>query len=111
MDLPEDAVCLKLYVGETDRHLHQPLYEAIVMKARELQLAGATVTRGVMGFGASSRIHSAKVISLSMDLPFIIEIVDSETKINEFLPVLSEMMNGGLATIEKLRVVHYRPKK
>lgn len=111
MDLPEDAVCLKLYIGETDRYNHQALYQAIVMKAREMQLAGATVIRGTMGFGASSRIHCAKVLNLSMDLPVIVEIVDSETKINEFLPVLNEMMNGGLATIEKLRVVRYRTKK
>lgn len=111
MEIPEEAVCLRVYIGETDRHQHQPLYEALVAKAREMQLAGATVNRGMLGFGASSRIHSAKVLSLSLDLPVVVEFIDSEAKINEFLPFLSEMMNGGLATLEKIRVVHYRPKK
>jgi PII-like signaling protein len=108
MELPEDALLLRIFIGESDRHGHKPLYEAIVLKAREMQLAGATVLRGPMGYGASSRIHTAKIIQLSMDLPFIVEIVDTEEKINGFLPVLDEMMSGGLVTLEKARVIHYR---
>ena len=107
MDLPEDALLLRIFIGESDRHRHRPLYEAIVLKAREMNLAGATVLRGPMGYGASSRIHTAKIIQLSMDLPFIVEIVDTEEKINGFLPVLDEMMNGGLITLEKARVMRY----
>ena len=108
MELPEDALLLRIFIGESDRHGHKPLYEAIVLKAREMQLAGATVLRGPMGYGASSQIHTAKIIQLSMDLPFIVEIVDTEEKINGFLPVLDEMMSGGLVTLEKARVIHYR---
>jgi PII-like signaling protein len=111
MELPEDALLLRIFIGESDRYRHKPLYEAIVLKARELHLAGATVLRGPMGYGASSRIHTAKIIQLSMDLPFIVEIVDTEEKINGFLPVLDEMMNGGLVTLEKARVIHYAPGK
>ena len=111
MDLPEDALLLRIFIGESDRHGDRPLYEAIVLKARELNLAGATVLRGPMGFGASSRIHTAKIIQLSVDLPLIVEIVDTEEKINGFLPVLDEMMNGGLVTLEKARVIHYAPNK
>jgi uncharacterized protein len=109
MELPEDALLLRIFIGESDRHGHKPLYEAIVLKAREMHLAGATVLRGPMGYGASSRIHTAKIIQLSMDLPLIVEIVDTEEKINGFLPVLDEMMNGGLVTLEKARVIHYGP--
>ena len=109
MELPEDALLLRIFIGESDRHGHKPLYEAIVLKARELNLAGATVLRGPMGYGASSRIHTAKIIQLSMDLPLVVEIVDTEEKINGFLPVLDEMMNGGLVTLEKARVIHYGP--
>ncbi|PYK41081.1 MAG: hypothetical protein DME60_05195 [Verrucomicrobia bacterium] len=90
---------------------HQPLYEAIVMKARERHLAGATVLRGPMGFGAASRIHTAKILRLSLDLPIVIEIVDSEVKLNEFLPDLERMMGGGLVTLEKIKVIHYRHNK
>jgi PII-like signaling protein len=111
MELPEDALLLRIFIGESDRHGHKPLYEAIVLKAREMHLAGATVLRGPMGYGASSRIHTAKIIQLSMDLPFIVEIVDTEEKINGFLPVLDEMMSGGLVTLEKARVIHYRADK
>lgn len=99
---------LRIFIGESDRYKHQPLYEAIVMKARELQLAGATVLRGPMGFGKSSRLHTAKILRLSMDLPIVIEIVESEEKVNAFLPVLDEMMGGGLVTLEKAKVIHYR---
>ena len=99
---------LRIFVGERDRWEHQPLYEAIVLKARETHLAGATVLRGPMGFGKSSRLHTAKILRLSMDLPLVIEIVDSEEKINAFLPVLDKMMKGGLVTLEKVRVIDYR---
>src|SRR5215472_7486447 len=115
MQIPEDAVLLRIFIGESDRHRHQPLYEAIVLKAREMQLAGATVLRGPMGFGASSHLHTAKILRLSMDLPVVIEIVDSEQKINSFLPTLDAMMGGGMVTLEKVKVLHYRanpePKK
>ncbi len=108
MTLPEDAMLLRIFIGESDRWNHQPLYEAIVLKARELHLAGATVLRGPMGFGATSRIHTAKILRLSMDLPMVIEIVDSEEKVNAFLPALDEMMGGGLVTLEKVKVIRYR---
>src|SRR4029450_4166193 len=111
MQLPEDAVLLRIYVGESDRWQHQPLYEAIVLKARELHLAGATVLRGPMGFGAASRIHTAKILRLSMDLPIVIEIVDSAEKVAAFLPDLEEMIGGGLVTLEKIKVIHYRSQK
>lgn len=108
MHIPHEAMLLRVFIGESDRWHHQPLYEAIVMKAREMHLAGATVLRGPMGFGKSSRMHTAKIIRLSFDLPLVIEIVDSEEKINTFLPVLDEMMKGGLVTLEKARVIDYR---
>lgn len=108
MNLPHDAMLLRIFIGESDRWKHQPLYEAIVLKARELHLAGATVLRGPMGFGKSSRLHTAKILRLSMDLPLVIEIVDSEEKLNAFLPVLDEMMKGGLVTLEHVRVIDYR---
>jgi len=111
MQLPEDAVLLRIYLGESDRWQHQPLYEAIVLKARELHLAGATVLRGPMGFGAASRIHTAKILRLSMDLPIVIEIVDTDDKLQELLPFLDEMMGGGLVTLEKIKVIHYREGK
>lgn len=99
---------LRIFLGESDRWNHQPLYEAIVLKARELHLAGATVLRGPMGFGKSSRLHTAKILRLSMDLPLVIEIVDSEANINAFLPVLDDMMKGGLVTLERVKVIDYR---
>jgi PII-like signaling protein len=110
MQIPHDAVLLRIFIGESDRWHHQPLYEAIVLKAREMHLAGATVLRGPMGFGKSSRLHTAKILRLSMDLPLVIEIVDSEEKINEFLPVLDEMMGGGMLTLEKVKCLEYRGK-
>jgi len=110
MQIPRDALLLRIFIGESDRWKHQPLYEAIVLKAREMQMAGATVLRGPMGFGKSSRLHTAKILRLSMDLPLVIEIVDSEEKVNGFLPVLDEMMEGGLLTIEKVKVIDYRGK-
>jgi PII-like signaling protein len=107
MQLPQDAVQLRIYLGESDRCEHQPLYEAIVLKAREANLAGATVLRGPTGFGQSSRLHTAKILRLSTDLPLVIEIVDAEDKINAFLPTLEKMMGGGLVTLEKVKVIHY----
>jgi PII-like signaling protein len=111
MDIPTESQLLRIFIGESDRHDGKPLYEAIVLKARELHLAGATVLRGAMGFGPSSRIHTAKILRLSIDLPLIIEIVDSEDKINSFLPVLDGMMGGGLVTLESVKVIHYRTPK
>lgn len=108
MHLPHDAMLLRVFIGESDRWHHQPLYEAIVLKAREMHMAGATVLRGPMGFGKSSRLHTAKILRLSMDLPLVIEIVDTEENINKFLPVIDEMMKGGLVTLEKARVIDYR---
>jgi PII-like signaling protein len=108
MQIPQEAMLLRIFLGESDRWHHQPLYEALVLKARELHLAGATVLRGPMGFGKSSLLHTAKILRLSLDLPLVIEIVDTEEKINGFLPWLDEMMKGGLVTLEKVRVLHYR---
>ena len=108
MELPPESLLLRIFIGESDRRGGNPLHEAIVLKARELHLAGATVLRGALGFGKSSRLHTTKILRLSIDLPLIIEIVDSEEKINAFLPVLDGMMSGGLVTLEKVRVIHYR---
>jgi PII-like signaling protein len=108
MQIPQDAMLLRIFIGESDRWHHQPLYEAIVLKARESHLAGATVMRGPMGFGKSSRLHTSKILRLSMDLPLVIEIVDSEEKIRAFLPLLDGMISGGLVTLEKVQVIHYR---
>ena len=108
MQIPTDAVLLRIFLGESDRWEHIPLYEAIVMAARAAHLAGATVLRGPMGFGKSSRLHTAKILRLSVDLPLVIEIVDSEEKINAFLPRREQMMGGGLVTLEKVKVLHYR---
>ena len=107
MHLPHEAMLLRIFIGESDRWHHQPLYEAIVLKARELHLAGATVLRGPMGYGKSSRLHTAKILRLSMDLPLVIEIVDAADKLNAFLPPLKQMVGGGLVTLEKIQVVHY----
>lgn len=108
MTLPTESLLLRIFVGESDRCEGRPLYEAIVLKARAAGLAGATVLRSPMGFGATSRLHTAKILRLSADLPMIVEIVDDETKINDFLPVLDGIMGGGLVTLEKVRVLHYR---
>jgi len=111
MQIPEDAVLLRIFVGESDRYGHQPLYEAIVLKAREMQMAGATVLRGPMGFGKSSHLHTAKILRLSMDLPMVMETVDSEEKVNAFLPVLDGVMSGGLVTLEKAKVIRYQDQR
>jgi uncharacterized protein len=107
MQVPVNALLLRIFIGENDRQDHRPLYEAIVLKARELHLAGATVLRGPMGFGHSSRLHTAKILRLSEDLPVVIEIVDRKEKIDEFLPVLDGMMGSGLITLEEVRVLQY----
>lgn len=111
MQLPETATRLRIYVGESDRHDGHPLYEAIVLRARETGLAGATVLRSPMGFGASSRLHTAKILRLSEDLPMIVEIVDRPDRIDAFLPTLETMMDGGLITLDEVRVVHYAGRK
>jgi PII-like signaling protein len=108
MNIPEDGYLLRIFVGESDRHGHRPLYESIVLQAREAGLAGATVLRGVMGFGKHSILHTAKILRLSEDMPMIIEIVDSLDNIEKFLPVLDDLIKDGLVTIEKVRVIHYR---
>ena len=110
MQIPKQALLLRIFIGEDDKFGGSPLYEAIVLKARELHLAGATVLRGPMGFGASSRLHTTKILRLSEDLPLVIEIVDSEDKINGFLPTFDQMMTSGLSTLEKVQVLQYGAK-
>ncbi len=107
MKLEGEGCLLRIYIGELDKWHHQPLYEAIVVKARQMGLAGATVLRGPMGFGAHSRLHTAKILRLSEDLPIIVEIVDKEEKINAFLPEMDRMVRDGLITLEKVRVIKY----
>ena len=107
MQIPKQATLLRVFVGEDDRDGHQPLYQAIVLKAREMHLAGATVLRGPMGYGHSSRLHTATILRLSEDLPVVVEIIDSEERINAFLPVLDGMMTSGLITLERVEVLQY----
>src|SRR5882757_5063752 len=107
MQIPKQAVLLRIFIGEDDKFGSSPLYEAIVLKARESHLAGATVIRSPMGFGKSSRLHTSKILRLSEDLPLIVEIVDSEDNINRFLPILDGMMSSGLITLEKVQVLQY----
>lgn len=108
MMIPEDGCLLRIFVGESDHHGGKPLYEWLVLKAREAGLAGATVLRGIEGFGAHSRLHTAKILRLSEDLPIVIEIVDAAEKIEAFMPVVDEAIDEGLATIERVRVRFYR---
>ena len=108
MKLPEEGTLLRIMIGENDQYQNKPLYEQIVFRARELNLAGATVLRGVLGFGADSRIHTAKVLRLSEDLPIVIEIVDTEEKLSALIPFLDETVKEGLITMEKVRVIKYR---
>lgn len=110
MQIPNQAVLLRIFIGESDHFDGKPLYETIVMTARERHLAGATVLRGPMGFGKSSRLHTSKILRLSEDLPLLIEIVDSEDNINAFLPILDGMMSSGLITLEKVQVLQYGTK-
>ena len=111
MNLPEEGYLLRVFIGESDKSGHRPLYEEIVLKAREAGLAGATVLRGVMGFGKNSILHTAKILRLSEDLPMIVEIVDSLEKVEAFVPTLDEMIKDGLVTIEKVRVIHYKSSR
>jgi hypothetical protein len=107
MQVPRDAVLLRIFLGEDEKSGHLPLYEAIVLKAREMHIAGATVLRGAVGFGHSSRIHTTKILRLSQDLPIVIEIVDAEEKINALVQVLNGMIGSGLVTLEKVKVLQY----
>jgi PII-like signaling protein len=108
MQIPTEATLLRIFIGESDRWENRPLYEAIVLKAREAHLAGATVLRGPMGFGKSSRLHTSKILRLSTDLPIVIEIVDGEAKISAFLPALDGMIGSGLVTTQRVNVIEYR---
>ena len=108
MKLPSEAQLLRIFIGESDKHRGRPLHEAIVEEARRRGLAGATVLRGFLGFGANSRIHTAKILRLSEDLPVVIEIVDSPERIEAFLPDLDELITDGLVTLERVRVIAYR---
>jgi len=108
MKLPSEAELLRIFIGESDKHHGRPLYEVIVEEARRRGLAGATVLHGTTGFGASSRIHTAKILRISEDLPMVIEIVDKPERIAEFLPVLDEIVTEGLVTLERVRVISYR---
>ena len=108
MKLPEDGKLLRIFVGESDRCGDRPLYEAVTLKARELGLAGATVLRGIMGFGADSRMHTAKLLELSEDLPVVIELVDTGANLEKLMPFLDENVKEGLITLEDVKVVKYR---
>jgi hypothetical protein len=109
MEMPRQAKLLRIFVGESDHYAGRPVYEAIVEEARRLGLSGATVLRGTLGYGAHSRIHTAKLLRLAEELPMVIEIVDREEKINQFLPELDKMIGEGLVTLEKVEVLVYRP--
>ncbi len=110
MHIPEEGMLLRVFIGESDQYKGKALYEQIVLRARELNLAGATVLRGIMGFGADSRVHTAKLLRLSEDLPVVIELVDSEENLNKLLPFLDETVEEGLITLEKMCVIKYRHK-
>ena len=110
MKISEDGQLLRIFIGESDRWHGKPLYEAIILKAREMGIAGATMLRGLMGFGAASRIHTAKILRLSQDMPIVIEIVDSADKIDSLLPIVDEMVQEGMVTVERVRVIQYRHK-
>ena len=107
MQVPKDAMLLRIFLGESDKAGHRPLYEEIVLKAREAHLAGATVLRGPMGFGHSSRLHTAKILRLSEDLPMVVELVDAEDKIRAFLDSIEPIMGAGLVTLERVQVLRY----
>lgn len=107
MTLPQEAMLLRIFLGERDRHGGRPLYEAIVAKARELKLAGATVLRGPMGYGRNAHIHRANLLDISEDLPVVVEIVESEANLDRLLPELHGMMGSGLVTLEKVKVIRY----
>jgi uncharacterized protein len=107
--LAGERTLMRIFIGESDKYHGRPLYEALLLALRERGLAGATVLRGVAGFGASSRIHTDKVLRLSLDLPMVIEVVETEEQVQAVLPVLDEMIGGGLITLERVRVILYRP--
>ena len=115
MEINKDAKLLRIFIGESDKHYGKPVYEEIVLKAREFGLAGATVNKGIMSYGANSKIHTAKLLTLSEDLPIVIEIVDNLEKIEIFIPVVNEIFEttniGGLVTIEKVEIIKYRSNK
>ena len=111
MNISDEGQMLRVYVGESDRWQGKPLYEAIVLKAREMGIAGATALRGIMGFGAASRIHTSKILRLSEDLPVVVEIVDSAQKIAQLLPEIESMVQEGLVTLESVRMHQYRSEK
>ena len=111
MELPKDAMLLRIFFGERDRLDGKPLYEAIVKEARQAHMAGATVLRGPMGYGHSTRVHRSSFLDISEDLPIVIEIVDTLEKIDGFLPVLDGMMKSGLVTLEKVQVLTYGPNE
>lgn len=111
MKIPEEGQLLRIFIGESDRWQGKPLYEAVILKAREMGIAGATMLRGMMGYGAASRIHTAKILRLSVDLPIVVEIVDSAEKITTLLPTIEEMVQEGLVTLENVRVLQYRSGK
>jgi len=111
MKIPEEGYLLRIFIGESDRWEGAPLYEALVYKARADGLAGATVLRGLMGFGAQSRIHTAKILRLSEDLPIVVEVVDSLEKVERFSEAISPMITDGMVTLEKARVIKYRHKE
>ena len=111
MKIPQNGVLIRIFIGESDRYKDMLLYEAIIKEARKLNIAGATVTRGIMGFGATSRIHTSKIMRLSEDMPIIIEIVDAEEKISNLMPFLDENVKEGLITMENVRVIKYRYHK
>jgi len=107
MQIPSEGQLLRIFIGESDHHEGKPLYEALVLAAREHGIAGATMLRGLMGYGATSRIHTAKILRLSEDLPVVVEIVDSPEKIAAFLPIVESMVRGGLVTLERVQVLRY----
>jgi PII-like signaling protein len=111
MKISEDGQLLRIFIGESDTWHGKPLYEAIILKSREMGIAGATMLRGMMGYGAASRIHTAKILRLSEDLPIVIEIVDSADKIDALLPLIDEMVDEGMITLERVRVIKYRHRE
>lgn len=111
MKIPQEGCLLRVFIGESNTWHGRPLYEAIVLKAREMHLAGATVLRGLMGYGASSRLHTAKVLRLSGDLPIVIELVDSREKLEQLLPFLEQVVGDGMVTMERAEVICYRGER
>jgi len=107
-DLPQECMLLRIFLGESDEYNHRPLYKAIVLRARELRMAGATLLRGRMGFGRSNHLHNASILRLSFDLPMVLEIVDTPEKIEAFLPELKKMMHNGLITTERAQIIRYQ---